>query len=220
MKPLVIFGAGGQAREVAQIVADLNQLHGNPWRLIGFLVDPGQAARVPRPLPAPVLGGTEWLLEHPEVQVVVAVGAPAGRRSVVQRLCAQQPAVRFATLVHPRAWLASSAALGEGSVVFAGVLVNANATIGKHANLNLAATISHDCEVGHFVSLGPGAHLAGGVTLGEGTDIGVGACLRPGVRVGANSVVGAGAAVVFDLPAQCTAFGVPARVQARSNGRE
>lgn len=217
MNPIVIFGAGGQAREVAQIVADLNQLHGNPWHLHGFLVDPGQAALAPKPLQAPVLGGPDWLVDHPDVQVVVAVGDPAGRRSVVQRLCAQQPAVRFATLVHPRAWLAGSVTLGEGSVVFAGVLVNAHATIGKHASLNLAATISHDCELGHFVSLGPGAHLAGCVTLGEGADIGVGACLRPGVRVGAGAVVGAGAAVVFDLPAQCTALGVPARVQVRPN---
>jgi len=48
--------------------------------------------------------------------------------------------------------------------------------------------------------------------VGEGTFIGLGSSVIPGIRIGRWSVIGAGAAVTEDLPDNCTAVGVPARV--------
>ncbi len=50
------------------------------------------------------------------------------------------------------------------------------------------------------------------VSVGEGALIGIGAVAIPGISIGARSVVGAGAAVTRDLPPDCVAVGVPARV--------
>lgn len=211
MDELVIFGIGGHAREVAQLVADINQAQPGRWHLLGFLVDPQAVTRIRKPLPAPVLGDAQWLALHPDVQAVVAVGSPSARRSIVQRLRQAQPALRFATLVHPRAWLAERVSVGQGSVVFAGALINVDVAIGAHSSINLGCTISHDCLLGDFVSLGPGVHLAGAASVGDDVDIGTGATLRPGVHLGPGAVIGAGAVVVHDLPAGCTAVGVPAR---------
>lgn len=208
LQPLAIFGAGGHAKEVAELVRDLNAVSPQ-WHLLGLLADVGAKAFYPAALP--ILGDAQWLSQHPETWVVVAVGDPAKRRAIVHRLQAQVPGVRFATLVHPRAWVASSVRLGEGSLVFAGCLLNVDVTVGVHASLNLGCSISHDCELGDFVSLGPGVHLAGGACVGSRCDIGVGVSVRPMTRVGADCVVGAGAAVVKDLPGGCTAMGVPAR---------
>ena len=208
--PLAIIGAGGQAREIAGILADLEGLGQSPWQLIGFLADAGASAVNARGLPAPLLGAPEWLADHPETQVVIGIGESRGRQAMACRLREIQPAVVFATVVHPRAWLASSASVGAGSVVMAGALVNVGVQIGEHAILNLGCTISHDCVLGCAVSVGPGAHLAGAVQIGDQVELGVGVALRPRARVGARTVVGAGAVVVADLPENCVAYGIPA----------
>jgi sugar O-acyltransferase (sialic acid O-acetyltransferase NeuD family) len=175
------------------------------------VADPQATTQILKPLPAPLLGDAQWLIQHPTVQTIIAVGTPAARRSIVVRLAQTHLALRYATLVHPRAWLAQRVKLGQGSVIFAGSLINVDVTIGAHASINLACTLSHDCILGDYVSLGPGVHLAGAVCTGDAADIGTGAALLPGIHLGSEVVIGAGAIVVHDLPESCTAVGVPAR---------
>ena len=221
MTPLLIFGAGGHAREVAQIVHDINQAQPGSWHLLGFMADPQAVALHPKPLPAPLLGNSEQaLVAHPDAHCIIAVGNSQARRSIAARLRQQHPGLRFATLVHPRAWVATGASVGQGSVVFAGALINVDASLGIHTSINLACTISHDCQLGDYVSLGPGVHMAGAVTLGEAVDVGTGASIRPRVSVGANAVIGAGAAVVRDLLGDSTAVGVPARLRSSFTERD
>lgn len=211
MTPLILFGAGGHAREVAQIVHDINRVQPGTWQLLGFMADPQSEPSNLKALPAPLLGSSQQALAaHPDAHCIIAVGNSQARRSIAARLLQQHPGLRFATLVHPRAWLADGVRIGQGSVVFAGACINVDVIVGNHASINLACTISHDNVLGDYVSLGPGVNLPGSVMLGEAVDIGTGACLRPRITVGANAVIGAGAAVVRDLPANCTAVGVPA----------
>ena len=221
MTPLLIFGAGGHAREVAQIVHDINQAQPGSWHLLGFMADPQAVALHPKPLPASLLGNSQQALAtHPQAHCVIAVGNSQARRSIAARLRQQHPGLRFATLVHPRAWVATGASVGQGSVVFAGALINVDASLGIHTSINLACTISHDCQLGDYVSLGPGVHMAGDDTLGEAVDVGTGASIRPRVSVGANAVIGAGAAVVRDLLGDSTAVGVPARLRSSFTERD
>lgn len=211
MKDIVIFGAGGHARELAQIIRDINRQAPRSWNLLGFLVDAGATCVHDKPLPGPLLGGLPWLDANPTVHVIVAIGDPVGRQAVVRRLLQQNANVPFATLVHPRAWLADNALLGHGSVVFASACIQIDTAIGAHASINLGCTISHDCVLGDYVNLGPGVHLGGGCEIGQGADLGVGVSMRPQARAGAGCVIGAGAVVVADVPAACVAVGVPAR---------
>jgi maltose O-acetyltransferase len=52
------------------------------------------------------------------------------------------------------------------------------------------------------------------VRIGRNVWIGGGAIVLPGVTIGDNAVIGAGSVVTRDIPANATAFGNPARVQA------
>lgn len=96
--------------------------------------------------------------------------------------------------------------------MLAGVVVQAQATLGRHVIANTGCSIDHDCAVGDYVHLAPGSRLAGGVHLGEGSFLGTKASAIPGINVGEWSIVGAGAVVSRSLSANVTAVGVPAKV--------
>jgi FlaA1/EpsC-like NDP-sugar epimerase len=86
---LVIVGTGGMGREAAAWADDA----GRADDLVGFL-DDGAGSRDSTVAGLPVLGDTSWLDEHPDVEAVVAIGTPAVREAVVDRLLARRGAAR------------------------------------------------------------------------------------------------------------------------------
>lgn len=233
-QPLVLIGAGGHAREVLEIIHDLNAAAPQPrWQVLGLLVEPGhEPTPVPEgqtgpgiPLP-PILGHPDWLLQNPHVAAIMAIGQPAVRRRLVQSLEAQalppsqpqpqvqshpQPPIHWATLVHPSAWCARDVRIGPGSVVFPGARLSTGVQLGCHTIVNQGCNLSHDTRLDPFSQLGPGCTLAGGVWVESGADVGAGVSARPRARIGQGAVVGAGAAIVADIPAAQRFAGVPAR---------
>lgn len=145
-------------------------------------------------------------------RAVIAVGDNAARRRIAEQFRAQ-----WLTIIHPHAWVHESVALGEGTIVCAGAVVQPDARIGAHAIVNTSASVDHDCLLSDFVHVAPGVRLAGGVRVGAQTLIGVGACVLPGVEIGDRAVIGAGSVVVRDLDDDVVAVGNPARVSRESN---
>jgi sugar O-acyltransferase (sialic acid O-acetyltransferase NeuD family) len=202
-----VVGAGGHAKVVLAllhacglpvgVVVDANaDLQGQT--ILGHTIESEQALRV-----------------APDRRVVVAVGHNAARKRVVEQLTAQGH--RFAALVHPTAWVAPTARIDDGAVVFAGAIVQPDVVVGAHAILNTGSSVDHDVVVGAFAHVAPGARLCGAVHVGEGALVGVGAAIIPAVRVGAWSVIGAGAAVTRDVEGGVTVVGVPARPKPSSS---
>lgn len=206
---LFIFGAGGHAREVAHIVADVNAAV-PIFQLQGFVVDDGfEVAGSMHGLPVHRLNS--WLPIRGDCEVVVAVGSPALRRQVVRRL-EHHGVDRFATLIHPRAWIGSRVQVGNGSVVFGDSSVTTDVRIGDHVHINTGCSVSHDSTLEDFATLGPGSRTCGNALVREGADLGAGCILIPHAAVGRWSIVGAGAVVTQALGDNVTAVGVPARV--------
>lgn len=210
MPRIVIIGAGGHGREVAEILGQQAEAHGQ-IELLGF-IDDNRALHGHILDGVAVLGDWSWFdgVDRREVAVVCAVGVPLICRRLVERARALE--LQFANVISPRAEISRRARLGEGVAIFPNAIINTNAFIDSHCILNVAATVSHDTKVGCYTNLNPGAHLAGNVTIGEGCYIGMGATVIQGRAIGAWSTVGAGAVVIGDLPAGVTAVGVPARI--------
>lgn len=103
---LILLGAGGQGRVVADIA-----LHTGLYSEIGFLDDDQGVADTG--LPFPLLGSFseygKWL---GEADFAVAIGNNAVRETVQDRLTAA--GASLATLIHPRAFVASRVTLGAG----------------------------------------------------------------------------------------------------------
>ncbi len=207
-KDLVIFGAGGFGREIHQIVEDLNKDE-RTWNFIGFLDgnDDLHGTEVHR---FPILGGLEWLKQHPNTFVVNSIGNPAIRKKIVQEILNFGHS-RFASLIHPTAWVGNRVDIGPGTVLLAGALVSTDISIGSHTILNRNCTIGHDVIIEDFVTIAPSANITGSTRIGQGCDLGAACTVVNGVSVGRWSIVGAGAVVTKNLPPNVTAVGIPAK---------
>lgn len=212
MKSLVIVGAGGLGREVAFLVEEINAAapdQAAKWDLRGF-ADDDPALQEKRVQDVPVLGTVEWLAEQrSNLHYALALGDPAVRRRLARSL--SNSSLEAATLVHPSVPIHRTTRVEAGAIVCRGVTLTVAVHIGAHALIDVHATASHDAAVDDFATIHPGVHLTGNTRIGNGAEMGTGAVVLPGVSVGARATVGAGAVVRRDLPAGCTAVGVPAR---------
>ena len=140
-------------------------------------------------------------------QLLVCIG-----NNKVRKQLANMYSLPAATAVDKTALLSDYSSIGEGSMIFHRSIVQARTSIGTHCIINTAAQIDHDCEIGNFVHIAPSCVLCGFVTVGCGSNLGANTTVIPGVNIGKNVVTGAGAVVVTDLPDNCLAVGVPAKV--------
>ena len=139
--------------------------------------------------------------------MLIAVGNNSTRKKIVSN-----NSFSYFKAIHQQATVATSVMIGEGSVIMAQVVMNANAKIGSHCIINTAAVIEHDCEIGNFVHVSPNASIAGNVTIGEGTHIGIGAIVIQGVTIGKWTTIGAGTVVIRDVPDYAVVVGNPGRI--------
>ncbi len=107
--------------------------------------------------------------------------------------------------------------------IFAGVSIGDYTSIGPgllmaHGNVVIDGhtQIGPLCSIAPFVTIGldtggPDASLDG-PSIGRNVFIGSGAKILGRVRIGDNARIGANAVVMIDVPENCTAVGVPARV--------
>lgn len=209
-KNLVIVGGG----EHAQVVAEAAQSRPELWRLKGF-VDCDPSARIRNIPELPHLGSDEALGHLPadeEWWAVLGIGGltrPSLRSQIVNSLIGCE--IRWASISHSAAYISPTATQREGSVVMAGAILNANATLGAHCLVNTGAVIEHDVQIGDFTLVSPGVVIGGGTAVEEHCLIGLGANIRDHVRIGRGATVGMGAVVVKDVEPGARVMGVPAR---------
>jgi len=216
MNDLVIYGAGGFGREVAQLLADLNEREPR-WSVLGYISDDVTIhGTISGDLP--VIGGSDWVRARTQpIAVALAVGSPAVRRRLVERV--RTPYSTFPTLIHPSVSMGRRVVLGEGTIVCAASVLTVDIRVGAFTLVNVGCTLTHDDVLGEYTTLAPSVNVSGNVTIGDGTDVGTGSKVIQGISIGEWSIVGAGAVVSRDLPANVTAVGVPAKaIKERPSG--
>jgi sugar O-acyltransferase (sialic acid O-acetyltransferase NeuD family) len=201
VKQLLIIGAGGHGR----VVADIAKLSGQYQRIV-FADDAEIKESGGYPVVCKTADAVHLLIDY---EVVVAIGNSQMRKRILKYL--EACSGHLVVLVHPSAVVASDVALGAGSVVMANAVINCGSKIGKGVIVNTAATIDHDNQIGDFVHISPGAHLAGTVAIGDGTWIGIGASISNNLHICGGCTVGAGSVVIRDISEVGTYVGVPAK---------
>lgn len=199
-KRIVVIGAGGHGKVVVSLAQELGYD-------VTVVLDDDERKWGSGILSVPVEGPVGKIEGLSVDRAILALGDNKVRLALAQRY----QGIKWLSAVHPQAWVHNSVSIGEGSVVFAGAMVQPDTRIGEHCILNTASSVDHDCLIEDGVHLAPGCHLAGGITIGTGSFLGVGVSVIPGIRIGKGVVVGAGAAVVSDLQDGVLALGVPAK---------
>lgn len=207
-RPLLILGAGGHAKVLAETALAAGVAH-----QLAFLDDRPLGSLLGWPVLGPLALAPSAKLRQQWPQAAVAIGHAATRLRWLQQL--ESLGYALPPIVHPTAVLSPSAVVGPGSVLFAQAVVQACSQLGRGVIVNTAASVDHDAQLADGVHVCPGAHLAGEVRVGARSWIGIGACVLQQLQIGADVTVGAGAAVVRDLADGVTAVGVPARVISR-----
>lgn len=212
--PLLIYGAGGFAREVAWL-AEVCQTHGSGCAPVGYIDDAVHAGDSPRLLNGlPVFDLETAARKFPNAGFTVGIGNPLAREVVTGKALAA--GLQLSGLIHPRVEMSRFVEIGAGAVICAGCIITTNIVLGAGVQINLDCTVGHDAILGDFSTLAPGVHISGNVHLGRRVYVGTGAVIINGssdapLVIGDDAIIGAGACVTRSIASGLTAVGVPAK---------
>lgn len=204
-KNVVIIGAGGHAKVIADIIVKSKD------NVIGFLDDNVEIGKA-------IIGNLECIgkiskcveiqATNPNYMFVIAIGNNFVRKNIYEKY-----KLNYYIAIHPTAIIGMQVTIEEGAVVMANACINPNAKIGKSCIINTGAIIEHDNIIEDYVHISPNSTLCGTVKIAECTHIGAGSTIKNNITICENCIIGAGAVVVKDIKEKGTYVGVPARLK-------
>jgi sugar O-acyltransferase (sialic acid O-acetyltransferase NeuD family) len=192
-QPVFIFGAGGHAKVLIDIVEKSGVFS------LSFLVDDDPLLKGTAFLGYPVIGGKKELtaLERRVECALIAIGNNAARCAVGQWL--QANGYTLISAAHPSSQIGRAVEIGAGTVLMANTVVNPSSKVGDNVIINTGATVDHDCVIGDGVHIAPGATVCGTVKVGKKSFIGAGSTVINNITIGKNVFIGAGTTIYSDV---------------------
>lgn len=213
MRDIVIVGSGGFGREIYHWA---HGLLGSPnYRFKGFIddnPDPGKLPGGHLKILGSIHPGENQYEIKPSDRFIYAIGNIDNKRAIITDL--QKRGAKFITLVHPRAIVTETAAIGEGVVVCPFALVSDHAMISDFAMINCYASCAHDTQVGRYAILSPYATLNGYVELEDEVFLGTHATVVAGRKIGYRTKISANSVAMTDIPPRSLVVGVPGKHRA------
>jgi sugar O-acyltransferase (sialic acid O-acetyltransferase NeuD family) len=109
--------------------------------------------------------------------------------------------------------ISKSAKLGRNCIIFPGVVIGCNVTIGDLLICYSNASIEHHINMENGVVICPKVGIASNVSIGNYSFVGIGAIVSNNINIGDNCVIGAGAVVISSIKKSHLAFGNPAKAK-------
>lgn len=207
MKNIIIFGSGGHASVLIDIVSKEKK-----YQIIGYIDNQTRKREKPG---FPYLGeinNLHRILAKNEIYGgIIAIGDNAVRSNLSIEIINQVPDFRFVNCIHPDSVIALNVEIGEGNAIMAGAIINTNTIISDHCILNTNSSIDHDCKMLNFSSIAPNATLGGKSEIGEHSAIGIGANILHNISVGSNCIIGGGSLVASNTEDDAIYYGSPAK---------
>jgi len=209
---IIIIGAKGAAVDIGEQIVDAQVSHRAPVELLGWAIDDeslGPSVNGYPVLCRPSQAASRY--PHADVKLIFALYKPElmKERTSLLNSYGIEPD-KFATFIHPSAYVARSATLGPGTVVLAHAIVSANVRIGAHCIITSGSMIGHDSVVHNNVFVAT-SFIGSQVTVRNGVFIGLNSAVNENVEIGDYAFVGLSTSVLRGVPPERVVYGNPAR---------
>lgn len=149
MKTLLIIGAGGHGKVVAEIAST------NGYDKVAFLDDNSSEA-------IGKINELERFKDHFE-EAFVEIGNNVVRKELICKL--ENTGYEIPVLIHPTAYISKSAEISAGTVIEPHAVVNANSIIGKGCIVSVGAIVDHNSVLQDYVHVNAGAIISAGANI-------------------------------------------------------
>jgi len=204
MDTLLIYGASGAGKEIADLAQCINQQN-KRWNEICFIDDDLQKGKVFYARDVMSFEKAQELQKHKETECIISIGEPAIRQKLFDK-CSRAN-FKMTTLIAPTAIVSGTAKIGKGVIISRHVFVSSDCEIGNNVLLQPTCKIFHDSVIKENSVISSFVAVAGNCAVGGNAYAGIGAMIREKVKIGDETII----VVVNDIPGCMIAIGNPAR---------
>ena len=208
---LVIIGTEGTARNIIEQISDAIKSHGYHAEIAGVVIDIYPAGTLVAGYP--VLGGTGdigRIAGDKSLSFIFSLFKPEKMKERYELLMSYGiPAERFASFIHPLAYVADSVVMGRGNVVMSHSSVQSGVVMGDFNIINTGVTIEHETVLGNGNFIAANACIGSKVRIVNHCFIGLNSSVRENVKLD-NTFVGMHSLVLENYFSSVIA-GVPAK---------
>lgn len=202
---LIIINGGRFGREVLNWALDLEPT--SDFHVKGILDDRTDILK-DFGYSVPILGPVEAYSPCLDDRFVCAIGDPVSKKKYTDLLEAR--GARFATLIHPTAYIARNVILEEGVIIAPLASISCDVKVGRHSTVGINSALAHDVCIGRWCQVSGNVGLNGAVKLEDGVFIGDRVSILPDLHVGEWAYIGAGSVVLKRVRPRDKVFGYPA----------
>jgi sugar O-acyltransferase (sialic acid O-acetyltransferase NeuD family) len=204
---VVLLGSGGHAKCVLDILEEMDS-----YEVIGVTT---QDEAIKDFCGYPVLGNNETLQDlYMDGIRYIALGVGGYTDNNLRKaLYTKLKQIGFAVVsaIHPSAIISKTFSLGEGNIIFSGVIILPDVQVGNNVVIASGSNIGHEVIIEDHVLISTGVTIGANIKIQEGALISMGATIVSGVTVGRNAFIAAGAVVITDIEENAKVYGIPAR---------
>lgn len=206
MKDIIIVGAGGCGREIANWIEDINKIE-ETWNILGF-IDDNVNALEGFPTKYKII---ESISNHIPGNAYYAIGIanPPVKKKIAEML--ESKGAEFASIIHPSTRIYTEFPLGRGLITYPNAKISTGCKIGNFVNIQ-STIIGHDVLIEDYVTVSSSCGVTGGTKLRKACFLADHAAISVGMEIGKNAYVGIGSVVIRDVKEDTRVFGNPARV--------
>ena len=212
MKKIVLYGAGGLAREIANMIEIINSIEikkGNigKYDLLGFLDDNVKVGTNINGYK--ILGNSEWIFRHKEVFCTCSIANVSVKKKIHDFLNAN--GVKFESLIAPDVYVPPSTKIGKDCVIVGHTLLSVNMNIEDGVFINSGVSLGHDVFIDKYSCIMPGTSISGYCKIGKQVTVGGHTFIVPRKNIGDRVIIAAGSVVFGNVKSGTTVLGNPAK---------
>lgn len=211
---VIIIGGKGTAVNIAEQLYDAIERYGLKAEFMGFAFDDESLGDSINNFP--VLCKTYDVKEkygkYDDVKFIYQLYRPDKLRERTDLLNSFEiPLEKFYTFIHPTTYMARSAKVGYGTVLYSNCVINSNAVIGHHNTFNSGCLIGHDTKIGNNNFFAAQALIGSNTVIKNYVFVGLNATVNNMITLEDNIMVGMGSCVVKSVEGDQIIVGNPAR---------